>query len=117
SFLQCSVYLPASVLNSPPPPLALPSSPTRRFSDLVPAAAASEAALGRVGISLVSIGMMISMLATLNGTVMSGGRVPFAVARDGRSEEHTSELQSLTNLVCRLLLEKKNNTAARALRN
>src|SRR5262249_60623251 len=26
---------------------------------------------------------------------------------DARSEEHTSELQSLTNLVCRLLLEKK----------
>src|SRR5437016_8419483 len=28
-------------------------------------------------------------------------------ALGGRSEEHTSELQSLTNLVCRLLLEKK----------
>src|SRR5262249_58748506 len=28
-----------------------------------------------------------------------------------RSEEHTSELQSLTNLVCRLLLEKKNKRA------
>src|SRR5258706_5380335 len=28
-----------------------------------------------------------------------------------RSEEHTSELQSLTNLVCRLLLEKKKKTA------
>src|SRR2546425_1710669 len=27
---------------------------------------------------------------------------------DGRSEEHTSELQSLAYLVCRLLLEKKN---------
>src|SRR5829696_8875712 len=27
--------------------------------------------------------------------------------RPARSEEHTSELQSLTNLVCRLLLEKK----------
>src|SRR5438093_10085264 len=27
--------------------------------------------------------------------------------RRTRSEEHTSELQSLTNLVCRLLLEKK----------
>src|SRR5437899_4432063 len=27
----------------------------------------------------------------------------------GRSEEHTSELQSLRHLVCRLLLEKKNN--------
>src|SRR5438093_2922651 len=29
-----------------------------------------------------------------------------------RSEEHTSELQSLTNLVCRLLLEKKKKTRA-----
>src|SRR5437016_12101183 len=29
------------------------------------------------------------------------------VAEDVRSEEHTSELQSLTNLVCRLLLAKK----------
>src|SRR2546426_8902512 len=28
----------------------------------------------------------------------------------GRSEEHTSELQSPCNLVCRLLLEKKKNT-------
>src|SRR5256885_618787 len=32
-----------------------------------------------------------------------------------RSEEHTSELQSPCNLVCRLLLEKKKNTAARLL--
>src|SRR5256885_11002036 len=30
----------------------------------------------------------------------------------GRSEEHTSELQSPCNLVCRLLLEKKKRTAA-----
>src|SRR5438270_10021986 len=30
-------------------------------------------------------------------------------AAAGRSEEHTSELQSQSNLVCRLLLEKKNN--------
>src|SRR5258706_8299820 len=36
----------------------------------------------------------------------------FAVATTigKRSEEHTSELQSLTNLVCRLLLEKKKKT-------
>src|SRR5262249_61111322 len=33
-----------------------------------------------------------------------------AVAVGMRSEEHTSELQSLTNLVCRLLLEKKNRS-------
>src|SRR5437016_11026043 len=31
------------------------------------------------------------------------------VGNGRRSEEHTSELQSLTNLVCRLLLEKKKN--------
>src|SRR2546430_13680104 len=31
-------------------------------------------------------------------------------ARAGRSEEHTSELQSQSNLVCRLLLEKKKKT-------
>src|SRR2546430_4810374 len=30
-----------------------------------------------------------------------------------RSEEHTSELQSQSNLVCRLLLEKKKNSATR----
>src|SRR5438093_2310355 len=30
-----------------------------------------------------------------------------------RSEEHTSELQSLTNLVCRLLLEKKKKKTRR----
>src|ERR1019366_3488674 len=34
-----------------------------------------------------------------------------------RSEEHTSELQSLTNLVCRLLLEKKLDTAWHNTRN
>src|SRR2546430_12621441 len=33
-------------------------------------------------------------------------------SRDRRSEEHTSELQSQSNLVCRLLLEKKKNTLA-----
>src|SRR2546430_13580053 len=33
-----------------------------------------------------------------------------AVHREERSEEHTSELQSQSNLVCRLLLEKKNNS-------
>src|SRR5262245_64996157 len=40
------------------------------------------------------------------------GVVPAAAerlrGRVGRSEEHTSELQSLRHLVCRLLLEKKN---------
>src|SRR3712207_6905446 len=34
-------------------------------------------------------------------------------AEDGRSEEHTSELQSRQYLVCRLLLEKKNHNISR----
>src|SRR5258706_10699831 len=34
----------------------------------------------------------------------------WSAVKRSRSEEHTSELQSLTNLVCRLLLEKKKKT-------
>src|SRR5256885_7704217 len=37
-------------------------------------------------------------------------RIARAANRDRRSEEHTSELQSPCNLVCRLLLEKKKKT-------
>src|SRR2546422_7101002 len=38
------------------------------------------------------------------------GRIPFQLQRySARSEEHTSELQSRLHLVCRLLLEKKND--------
>src|SRR2546429_4460544 len=48
--------------------------------------------------------------------VVRGGHVLDVRARgadpDERSEEHTSELQSRLHLVCRLLLEKKNNLAA-----
>src|ERR1035438_1848228 len=43
---------------------------------------------------------------TLRAQVMSGQAVRGINGRD-RSEEHTSELQSLRHLVCRLLLEKK----------
>src|SRR2546430_7142575 len=36
--------------------------------------------------------------------------IAVALGVSARSEEHTSELQSQSNLVCRLLLEKKKNT-------
>src|SRR5438067_9255860 len=49
-----------------------------------------------------------SMFKRLVRRAIAGGRVrPDAVAV--RSEEHTSELQSRFDLVCRLLLEKKND--------
>src|SRR5258708_19013367 len=39
----------------------------------------------------------------------AGDRLPILPHLGGRSEEHTSELQSPDHLVCRLLLEKKKN--------
>src|SRR5262249_60788989 len=50
--------------------------------------------------------------AWYSGQLLTSGQPPSANGRkasSARSEEHTSELQSLTNLVCRLLLEKKKN--------
>src|SRR5438093_4844596 len=41
------------------------------------------------------------------GTVLRAEARAQGARLEHRSEEHTSELQSLTNLVCRLLLEKK----------
>src|SRR3989475_1096572 len=57
-------------------------------------------------------------LVVLAGEITTGANVDYIqVARDtikrigyDRSEEHTSELQSQSNLVCRLLLEKKKRT-------
>src|SRR3989475_4357404 len=51
---------------------------------------------------------------TVTFTVTNAGTIPHAFEIEGhgiekRSEEHTSELQSQSNLVCRLLLEKKKN--------
>src|SRR3989454_8405917 len=50
-------------------------------------------------------------LAVLSGGVRRAARRPMV----GRSEEHTSELQSPCNLVCRLLLEKKKKKQAKKL--
>src|SRR5258707_2156914 len=48
-----------------------------------------------------------SRLCRLGGAC-AAYRASGRLAADGRSEEHTSELQSRQYLVCRLLLEKKN---------
>jgi basic amino acid/polyamine antiporter, APA family len=48
-----------------------------------PASDALALVMGRMGAGFVSAGMAISMLVTLNGSIMSGARIPFAVARDG----------------------------------
>jgi len=48
-----------------------------------PASDAVSLVIGPAGAGLVAAGMALSMLVTLNGTIMSGARVPFAMARDG----------------------------------
>src|SRR5438093_4719239 len=70
------------------PPTSTPF-PTRRSSDLCPA----------------SVSRCSTWATTFTRT---SGRPRSAPPGGRRSEEHTSELQSLTNLVCRLLLENKN---------
>src|SRR5438034_732690 len=71
------------------------SFPTRRSSDLA-----------RVGDLLLAHHRAQSRCAVLRPD--GGGAT--------RSEEHTSELQSHSDLVCRLLLEKKNEAARQAFR-
>src|SRR5256885_12778873 len=53
-----------------------------------------------------------TLLARDGATVVAGYRQD---RQRARSEEHTSELQSPCNLVCRLLLEKKKNRRVTAL--
>ncbi len=48
-----------------------------------PAVTALGAIVGPWGAGLVSIAMAVSIFVTLNGTIMSGARVPYAAARDG----------------------------------
>jgi basic amino acid/polyamine antiporter, APA family len=48
-----------------------------------PAVTALQAITGPWGAAIVSVAMAVSIVVSLNGTVMSGARVPFAAARDG----------------------------------
>jgi APA family basic amino acid/polyamine antiporter len=48
-----------------------------------PMSQATAVAIGAWGAAIVSAGMAISIMVTLNGTIMSGARVPYAMSRDG----------------------------------
>src|SRR5690606_42054253 len=108
---RCSLSsaLPYSSFQPPDPPRHLPSFPTRRSSDLLfpaarlagwslpvalPAATDSDGYIRLDWVAPSDSGLLLSLDVR--------GDAP-------RSEEHTSELQSRENLVCRLLLEKKKN--------
>src|SRR5690606_41729935 len=93
-------------------PLAFP---TRRSSDLhdpqmgigpqgqPPTGMRLDEGVGGNTEAFLDLNTMMADLALLDGRIGPDFLVDF------RSEEHTSELQSRENLVCRLLLEKKKN--------
>src|SRR5690606_42009154 len=85
-------------------PRDLHSFPTRRSSDL-----AFRLALDG-GVPSMPLGALRHAFGDEDLTATAtplGPRFMLYVERPARSEEHTSELQSRENLVCRLLLEKK----------
>src|SRR5699024_12561575 len=98
-------------------PRALPPSPTRRSSDLRIARfmerglkangfASTVVEDGISALDLAPSGDFDLLILDVGLPRMDGFQVLRAL-REMRSEEHTSELQSRFDLVCRLLLEKK----------
>src|SRR5205823_14800017 len=93
-----------------PPDRDLHSFPTRRSSDLQEREAARSVPDQSTGLNdqtelnVTVYNSNIALVRDVRNLVLPAGtfRLKF------RSEEHTSELQSLAYLVCRLLLEKKN---------
>src|SRR5262249_62057687 len=93
------------------PHRALLSFPTRRSSDLPRGEVAERL---KAAVCYTSLGLSAAFvflpefISSQHFHDRPRSRLSVALAAaDIRSEEHTSELQSLTNLVCRLLLEKK----------
>src|SRR5690606_39310625 len=95
----------------------LHSSPTRRSSDLParrstpPAAAVDSPAIGSSACAEIDPSYEVAPESAVRLLRLRGDRPQSRSASisgpPARSEEHTSELQSRENLVCRLLLEKK----------
>src|SRR5207248_10319154 len=101
--------------NATASPRPLHSFPTRRSSDLfelllIPVACSVEqeffAPAGKIAQRLFPFCHPVVNVAA----ALHQGAIAVAAGQKIRSEEHTSELQSPYDLVCRLLLEKKNNT-------
>jgi APA family basic amino acid/polyamine antiporter len=74
-----------------------------------PAVTALGAITGHWGAGLVSIAMAVSIFVTLNGTIMSGARVPYAAARDGlffrrMADVHPRFASPSTSLIVQALL-------------
>src|SRR5690606_40348417 len=105
------LFLPVLLFCCPGPHPAPPSFPTRRSSDghgrRAGHAFRPARRLRRTVLWLAALALMLWFFMWLQS--LSAPAVEPGVDPPARSEEHTSELQSRENLVCRLLLEKKKN--------
>src|SRR5205085_11107024 len=106
-------YVPNFLFHCPAHRPYLRSFPTRRSSDLL---AALHLRRARAGAEARDEVLQLLALLHLVGVLGLDARADLALLADHvvvvagiRSEEHTSELQSQSNLVCRLLLDKKKN--------
>src|SRR5690606_41292785 len=105
--------LSSSLSPRPPTPTPFPyttlfrsGEDTDRLHDPLRRSAIKQVASGRFGVTAdyLSSADDIQIKVAQGAKPGEGGQLP----GPKRSEEHTSELQSRENLVCRLLLEKKN---------
>src|SRR2546430_17001835 len=98
-------------------PLVMVTRADAPFNSVQDVVRAAKAKPGEVSYASAGNGgsahLAAALVETLSGTRMT--HVPFRGNAPARSEEHTSELQSQPNLVCRLLLEKKKNNYQRPL--
>src|SRR5690606_40065020 len=95
--------------------LDLHSFPTRRSSDLLAFSLFVRRPKAKAFRPLSRPGSFLLTLIKSNDPPQAEAFASILrrVRNQTRSEEHTSELQSRENLVCRLLLEKKNNKTKR----
>src|SRR5699024_12342949 len=103
------LYCSLQCRRAPPAP---PSFPTRRSSDLVYSVEGAAPTEPRADFSYMDSEAQNLYVGGRDGTIVVYGRNADSGALERvqtvtRSEEHTSELQSRFDLVCRLLLEKK----------
>ncbi|MGH9519374.1 MAG: APC family permease, partial [Terriglobales bacterium] len=69
-------------------------TPSEALATSAIAATAARHFLGGVGGTFVVIGVLISTFATLNGSILSGSRIPYAQARDGLFPEALARVHS-----------------------
>src|SRR5699024_12213968 len=82
-----------------------PSAPVRRASAAMPSWSVETITRSMLGLDFAAL---IARASSENNAAKSSPSIERVIVR---SEEHTSELQSRVDLVCRLLLEKKKHSA------